>query len=52
MTVFLLLIAIIYTPDAQVHKTFAASPSRTKQAQGQTTSGKIPQHSVSSIPGT
>jgi hypothetical protein len=52
LTVFLLLIAIIFTPDAQVHKTYAASPSRTKQAQGQTTLGKKPQHSVSNIPAT
>jgi hypothetical protein len=52
LTVFLLLIAIIFTPDAQVHQTYAASPSRTKQAQGQTASSKKPQHSVSNIPAT
>ncbi len=52
LTVFLLLIAIIFTPDAQVHQTYASSPSRTKQAQGQTASGKKPQHSVSNIPAT
>jgi len=52
LTVFLLLIAIIFTPDAQVHQTYAASPSMTKQAQGQTASGKKPQHSVSNIPAT